>query len=191
MNDNYFNVTIGRRIGSGGLTIARKLGKMLGVEVYDKELIMTAAKDYGIGAEFFEKADEKGPDSFNDSAIGSNNLFKLQTEVIRRLAGMQSNVFVGRCADYVLRDYPKLVTIFVSAPLEARKATVADRFGISEEKAETYIRKMERKRKSYYEYFTFRDWGSSENYDLCIDSSILGSDMTASLISDFVKMAIS
>jgi cytidylate kinase len=159
MNDNYFNVTIGRRIGSGGLTIARKLGKMLGVEVYDKELIMTAAKDYGIGAEFFEKADEKGPDSFNDSAIGSNNLFKLQTEVIRRLAGMQSNVFVGRCADYVLRDYPKLVTIFVSAPLEARKATVADRFGISEEKAENVYQENGKETQIILRIFHFQGLG--------------------------------
>jgi Cytidylate kinase len=190
MNDSYYNVTIGRRVGSGGLDIARSLGGRLGINVYDKELLNVAAKEFGIGAEFFAKADEKNPGLMGDSALSGGALFEMQSEVIRKLAGMQSNIFVGRCADYVLRDTPNLVRIFVTAPLEFRINTIAMKHCVSPAKAEEYIRKKEKMRQSYYEFFTFKKWASMESYDSCFDSSILGFDKTADILSFLVRSII-
>ena len=177
-------------MGSGGLDIARSLGKKLGVNVYDKELLNVAAKEFGIGAEFFAKADEKNPGVIGDSALSGGALFEMQSEVIRKLAGVQSNIFVGRCADYVPRDTPKLVRIFVTAPLDFRINTIATKHCISPAKAEEYIRKKEKARQSYYEFFTFKKWASMESYDFCFDSSVLGFDGTADILSNLVLSVI-
>jgi cytidylate kinase len=190
MNDTLFNVTLGRRVGSGGLDIARSLGAKLGVDVYDKELLNVAAKEFGIGAEFFANADEKNPYVLGDSALSSGALFDMQSRVIRKLAGMKSNIFVGRCADYVLRDTPNLIRIFITAPLDFRIGVIAAKHGVSPQKAEEYIRKKEKMRQSYYEFFSFKKWASMESYDFCFDSSILGFEKTAESLSFLVQEVI-
>lgn len=190
-----FIITIGRQFGSGGLEVARRLGRKLGIPVYDSELISKAAQDSGFSAEFFEQNDEKGPGfTFRsifsgDSCIDSEELFRIQGETIRDIAENGPAIIVGRCSDYILRDCGKKLDVFLTSPLEARVDRVVERMRISAEKAKELIARKDRKRAEYYNHYTLGDWGIADNYDLCIDSSILGIDATADMIIEFARKA--
>ena len=119
-----------------------------------------------------------------ESYLNDNRLFKIQSDVILDLAKQGPAIFVGRASDYVLREMDCL-DVFITAPLEVRKKDVAEREGISLEEAETLIARRDRDRESYYNYLTFGQWGVASNYDLCVDSSILGIEGTADFIIDF------
>ena len=151
--DNKFVVNIGRQLGSGGREIGEKLAVRLGIDFYDKELINLASEESGLCREFFEKADEKASQGIiggvfgmrfpfiSDGAMPCTNclsndaLFKIQSDVIRHLAANKSCVFVGRCADYILREHPRCANIFISASQEDRIARLCRIHGISEEAA--------------------------------------------------------
>jgi len=199
-----FVITIGRQIGSGGKTIADRLGKILDVPVYDKELIYIASKESGLAPELFEKADEKSSKSvlgnifgfagvLSDSAasmggyLNNDKLFDIQSEIIRELADKQSAIFVGRCADYILRDHPNIKTIFITAKLEDRIERLCKSMGISREKTESIIVATDKRRSAYYNYYTFKTWGAASSYDLCINSSVFGIDGTVRTILDFTN----
>ncbi len=193
-------INVGRQFGSGGKQVALELGKRLDISVYDNELISKAAEASGFSKDFFKEKDEKRNlfsfSSFFSTQLGQpqnyvneNELFKIQSSVIRDIAEKESAVIVGRCADYILRDKDFTLDIFITAPLEARKERVAQRLGLSLEKAEETIARTDRKRETYYNYFTFGHWGVASNYDLCVDSSILGIDGTADYIIDFARRA--
>ena len=181
-------ITIGRQFGSGGKAIAEELGRKLGIPVYDNELITEAARHSGISEEFFKQRDEKRRALFIGMRSGMDDevLFGIQSEAIRDIASKGSAIFVGRASDYVLRDLD-CVDVFISAPLEARIKRIVERQGVSEAEAETIIERKDRGRAEYYDFFTFSKWGVASNYDLCVDSSILGIEGTADLIIDFVK----
>ena len=200
-------ITVGRQIGSGGLQVAKMAAEKLGVEVYDKNLLMIAAKDCGIAPEFFDKRDEKTSalgrfarfiglrgSVYADSKVYSDNgslsgddLFALQSKVIRELAERGSGVFVGRAADYVLRDCHNLMSVFITADHVDRITRVMEREGLSESEAEKFIADVDRSRSNYYNYYTSKIWGAAQNYDLCINSSILGWEGTANLISSIIR----
>ena len=195
MGHNIINV--GRQFGSGGKRVASALSEKLGIPVYDNELIAEAAAKSGYSKDLFKKSDERksvftisnifgttNRYSMGESYLNDNQLFKLQSEVIRNIAADGPAIFVGRAADYVLRDMDCL-DVFISAPLEERKKMVSEREGIALKDAEAYILKKDRKRADYYNFFTFGNWGVASNYDLCIDSSILGTEGTAEFIIDF------
>ena len=186
MNPTIIN--IGRQFGSGGRRIAAALGTRLGIPVYDSELITEAARKSGISEEFFHKRDEKRRALFIGMRSGMDDevIFGIQSEVIRDLASKGSAIFVGRASDYVLRDMD-CVDVFISAPLEARVKRIMERQGLSESEAEDLIERKDRGRAEYYDFFTFSKWGVASNYDLCIDSSILGISGTAELIIEFAK----
>ena len=189
-------ITLGRRIGAGGLEIARKLAYRLDIKVYDKDLIWIAARESGLSPEFFEKNDEKPVSKGHltnflgqknssfidtrsyvlDSAISEDGLFKTQSDIIRRLADEGSGIFVGRCADYVLRDYEGMLSVFITADKPDRIARIMEKDGLSAKDAERYIDQGERRRTSYYNYYTFKEWGDSASYDLCLNSSHFGID---------------
>ena len=181
-------ITIGRQFGSGGKAVADELGRRLGIPVYDSELITEAARKSGISEEFFHKRDEKRRALFIGMRSGMDDevIFGIQSEVIRDLASKGSAIFVGRASDYVLRDMD-CVDVFISAPLEARVKRIMERQGLSESEAEDLIERKDRGRAEYYDFFTFSKWGVASNYDLCIDSSILGISGTAELIIEFAK----
>lgn len=202
VNGNYMGVIInvGRQFGSGGLGVANEIGKKLHVKAYDKELISKAAEESGFSKELFMKTDEKR-NLFNLSSyfvtgrfgavhnyIGDNDLFKIQSDVIRKIAEEGSAIFVGRCSNYVLRDM-KCLDVFVTAPMEDRIKRVAERSNLSPEDAKSLIEKNDRTRETYYNFFTFGNWGCSTDYDLCIDSSALGIEGTAEFIIEFGKKA--
>lgn len=182
-------ITIGRQFGSGGKAVADELGRRLGIPVYDSELITEAAKKSGIAEEFFKQRDEKRRALFIGLQSGMNDeiLFGIQSETIRELADQGSAIFVGRASDYVLRDRD-CVDVFISAPLKARVGRIMERQGLSESEAESLIERKDRGRAEYYDFFTFSKWGSASNYDLCLDSSILGIEGTAEMIIKFAQM---
>ena len=192
-------ITIGRQFGSGGKAVAQILGHKLGIPVYDNELIDEAAKKSGFSKDLFEGSDEKKrPFSlssifssnryghFSDNYINDADLFRIQSETIRSLAEKGSAIFVGRASDFVLRDMDS-VDVFLTSPLEVRKAFGAEREGITPEAAGEIILKREKEREAYYNYLTFGNWGVASNYDLCIDSSLLGFEGTADLIIEFIR----
>jgi len=178
--------------------VAEVLGKKLGIKVYDKELILRAAEQSGISTALFRKSDEKKHlfglgsvfsanrfGSFTQSGINESALFKIQSDTIRSIASEGNAIFLGRASDYILRDMD-CIDVFITAPLEARIARVAERLGKSREEAERIILKRDRRRKDYYDFFTFGDnWGRAGNYDLCIDSGIHGIEGTADFIISF------
>lgn len=182
-------ITIGRQFGSGGKAVADELGRRLGIPVYDSELITEAAKKSGIAEEFFKQRDEKRRALFIGLQSGMNDeiLFGIQSETIRDFADQGSAIFVGRASDYVLRDRD-CVDVFISAPLKARVGRIMERQGLSESEAESLIERKDRGRAEYYDFFTFSKWGSASNYDLCLDSSILGIEGTAEMIIKFAQM---
>ena len=196
MNGQNTIINIGRQFGSGGKLIALKISETLGVPVYDNELISKAADESGFSKELFERSDEKrsifnissffGTGRFGETRnyVGDNELFKIQSEVIRDIAAKGPAIFVGRCSNYILRD-SKCLDVFVCAPLEERVKRVSERLGISPEEARTRIGRQDRTRETYYNFFTFGNWGAASDYDLCIDSSLLGIEKTAELIIQF------
>ena len=200
MNGQNTIINIGRQFGSGGKLVALKISEILGIPVYDNELISRAADESGFSKELFERSDEKRSifniSSFFDTGrfgdarnyVGDNELFKIQSEVIRNLAAKGSAVFVGRCSNYILRDL-KCLDVFVTAPSEDRVKRVSERLNISQEEARSRISRQDRTRETYYNFFTFGNWGAASDYDLCIDSSILGIDGTAGFIIDFGRKA--
>lgn len=197
-------INIGRQLGSGGKEIGEKLAASLGIDFYDKELIKLASEESGLCKEFFERADEKASQGIigglfgmrfpfiSEGAIPSNNclsndaLFKVQSDVIRRLAAEKSCVFVGRCADYILREHPRCVNVFISASKEVRLARICQLYRVDEEKAEEMMEKADKRRSEYYNYYSYKTWGAAATYHLCIDSSVLGVDETVRFIEEFV-----
>lgn len=203
-----FVVNIGRQLGSGGREIGEKLAKRLGIDFYDKELINLASEESGLCREFFEKADEKASQSmmggifgmrfpfFSDGVLPSMNclsndaLFKVQSDVIRKLASEKSCLFVGRCADYILRDNPRCVNVFISASREDRIARLCRLHNIAENEAEEMMNRADKKRSEYYNYYSYKTWGMASTYHLCIDSSVLGIEKTVDFIEEFVRLKL-
>lgn len=196
---NNLIINVGRQFGSGGRLVANALGQKLGIQVYDQELIAKAAEQSGFSKELFAKSDEKrnllalsgfivdvGRFGSADNYVSDNQLFVIQSNVIRSLADQGPAIFIGRCSDYILRDR-QCLDVFVTAPDDVRIRRVAERMNLSESQAESLIRKKDRTRETYYNYFTFGHWGVASNYDLCVDSSILGIDGTADMIIDFCR----
>ena len=201
MNAHNTIITVGRRIGSGGKDIARMLATLFGAQLYDKELLNLAAQQSGFCKEFFEHNDERtnfgrgwlhfeNPlmgGSFYGSMFSQEGLYEFQCEAIREAARKGSCVFVGRTADYVLRDMPEATHVFVTAHGDDCLERVCQRSGMEPRQAAKWIADEEQRRASYYNYYTGKKWGHSESYDLCVNSSILGLEATAQFIANFVR----
>ena len=190
-------------MGSGGRIVGTKLAEQLGIAYYDKELINLASKESGICGEFFEKADERNSGSLlkalamgftmnsaifqNDDYLSNESLFQIQSDVIRKVAAEGSCVLVGRCADYILRDDPDCIRIFVSASWQDRiRRAMEYNQELTEKEAGEFLKKADKSRASYYNYYTDKIWGAAEADDLCINSSFYGIARTI----DFVRQLI-
>ncbi|MDR0810928.1 MAG: cytidylate kinase-like family protein [Paludibacter sp.] len=197
-------ITIGRQYASGGRQIGELVAKKLDFAYFDKELITLAAKESGLSREFFEQADEKKRGGFFYSLFGfhsniqlggsdnlflnSETLFKIQSDVIRQLAKQQNCVFVGRCADYILRDNPNSLNIFITANRAERRQRLVERGEKRNgETLDELLDKTDRSRAEYYNFFTNKHWGNSQSYHFCINSSLLGIEQSAELICEIVK----
>lgn len=185
-------ITIAREYASGGSLIGKKLAESLGIAFYDKELIALTAKQTGFTEAIVEKTEREKTHSllFELSAAVQtpleDQIFLAQFQVIQEIAGRESCVIVGRCADYVLRTYPNCRRVFIHAPLEARIARAVTAYGVDAENAEAVVRREDRKRAAYYNRCTNRKWHDAHNYHLCIDSSI-GLDESVELIAQMEK----
>jgi cytidylate kinase len=197
--DSFKVICFGRQLGSGGREIAEKLAKKLDLPLYDKEILALAAKNTGLGRELFENADEKAsPNIFvgfarsypivneslivQESPLSNNALFKFQCEVITQIASKGSAVFVGRCADFILRDHPGLFSVFICGDNKDRIERLCRLRGISIEEAIKTIKKIDKQRSTYYKYYTDKTWGEASSYNVCINSSVLGIDGTVDAI---------
>ncbi len=193
-------INIGRSFGSGGGYVGQAIGRELGIPVYDNELISKVAEEKGYSKGLVTGEEKRslfsvssffasGRLSHLDSGFVNDNLmFQIQSDVIRSIAEAGDAVIIGRCADYILRDL-KCLDVFVCAPMEYRIKRLVELEGLSPEEAESLMRRKDRTRETYYNYYTFGSWGKADNYDLCIDSSILGIEGTADYIIDFGRKA--
>lgn len=195
-------ITIGRQFGSGGREVGRKVAASLGIPFYDKELLAIAAKESGLSAQFLEDYDEKPTNSLLYSiVVGQSHMLmhgnghisveqmasKAQRDAVMSVASKGSCVIVGRCADYILREEPGLVRLFLSASKEDRIRHICERDGMTEDKARDKMRRMDKARRSYYSLHADGDWGEASNYDLCINVSCFGIDKTVETILQYVK----
>ena len=178
MNEKFV-INIGRQLGSGGKAVGERLAERFGIPVYDKRLIKMAAEHSGFGQEFFEKADEKPAKGFFATLLGYlRSPFAAERE---------SCIIVGRCADYILREHPRCVNIFVSASREDRIERLVRTRRLTPEAAEQLMDSTDEKRADYYNYYSNRTWGAAATYHLCIDSSVLGIDGTAAFAEEFIR----
>ena len=198
-------ITIGRQFGSGGREIGYMVADKLGIKLYDKEMLQRAAQDSGICEELFESHDEKPSNSFlyslvmdtysmgysgstyNDMPI-NHKIFMAQFDAIKKIANEGPCILVGRCADYALEGYPNLLSVFIHADLDARIKRIAKKYDLTDAKAKDLIIKTNKKRASYYNYYTDKRWGDADSYDVCLDSSVLGLEGTAEAIIKLIEV---
>ena len=198
-------ITIARQYGSGGRTVGEMLANKLGIHYYDKELMKLASDESGINEALFVNADEKlrstrlfgiaknvysgeliPPES--DDFTSTDNLFNYQAKIIRQLADDESCVIMGRGADYVLKDYDNVLSVFIHAPKDFCMEQAAKKHSMSERELERFIAKTDKHRAEYYKYHTGREWTDARNYDLCLDSSKLGFDRCVEEIIAYMKV---
>ena len=202
---NNIVITMARQYGSGGRTVGEMLAKKLGIGYYDKDIIRMASEDSGIHETLFGRVDEyssaKKP-LFGKNGIYSGelispqskdftsdeNLFNYQAKIIRDLAKEESCVIIGRCADYVLKDYPNVLSVFIHAPKEYCLEGAAKKHSMSPKELERFINKTDKHRAEYYKYHTGREWTDARNYDLCLDSSKLGYERCVDEIISYMKV---
>ncbi|MCM1355361.1 MAG: cytidylate kinase-like family protein [Staphylococcus sp.] len=201
-----FVITVGRQFGSGGRVLAKALAESLGIAYYDKELLVESAKHAGVNPDFFEKKDERFPTflqglfSFSmgvtpmcyytgSSSISDDGLYRSISEFLIHTSREKSFVVVGRSSDYILRDHPRCVNIFVHAPMsECVKRIMGRHDAIDEVKAEAIARKTNKWRADYYNFFTDKTWGDAKSYDLTLDSSILTMEQNVEFVKSYLRL---
>lgn len=194
---NKIIIAIGRSKGSGGQYIGELLAERLGIKCYDREILNETARESGFAKEFIEQYEEKKPSSLLYSlAMGTTmynqplqqQLFISQAKVIKEIAARESCIFIGRCADYVLRDEPDLLSVFVHAPIQDCVKRVKLTSDIPQPEAELMIKQTNKSRAEYYRYFTDRIWGNYKNYHLSLNSSDLTAEGAADLILEYLNL---
>lgn len=195
-------IVIGRQFGSGGRKIGMAVARILGIPYYDKIIISKVATRFGYDPEILLGADEKKPslfgsiipgkygimDSYATSPISKESLYDLQSQVIRQICQEGSCVIVGRTADYIMRDHPGMLSVFIHAPAEWRaKNLVGRNEAKTEQEAYSMIKKADSGRQGYYNYFTGRNWGVASNYHFTIDGSQFDTDEIAGIIADMAE----
>lgn len=189
-------ISIGRQHGSGGREIARLLARELGIKCYDKEIVDEAAKHSDFSRDLINAYDEKRMSAFmlHAGGYGLNENFRLNMQVvsaqfdaIREIASKGDCIFVGRCADYILRDRRDLVSVFILGDMDERLKCLERRQGLDVATARKKIKEVDKDRSSFYKYYSDQVWGDAQNYDLCINSSRLGVEGTVKVIMDYIK----
>lgn len=198
-------ITIGRQFGSGGREVGLKLSERLGIKFYDKELLNEAARESGLSREVIEQFDERPvnsllyslsmglvqgthPTALNESTSLESQIYMAQFNAIRRIADTEDCIIIGRCADYVLRDVPDVMSVFIHAPIESRTRRIARLYELDRDKAKKLIDKKDKVRSSYYNFYSDRRWGAPTSYSLTLDSSKTGIDGAAELIEAYTKI---
>lgn len=202
--DKKVVITIARGYGSGGKTIGKMLAKELGIAFYDRELLYMASDESGINLELFQKNDEEVKKGLFSSStykyngklippedsdfVSKENLFNYQAKIIKDLAAKESCIIVGRCADYVLKDVPGTLKVFIWAPHDKCVETVVDMYSLSESEADKKIKKIDKHRSEYYHYYTGREWDNVRNYDVCLNTAELTFEDCVKIIKSCVEV---
>ena len=198
-------ITIARQYGSGGKTIAAMLAKDLGINCYGREILKMASEESGINERLFEMSDEKLKHSVlmkllkrpyegdlippeSSGFVSDDNLFNYQAKVIKELAESESCVIVGRCADYVLRDFPNVISVFIHAGREFCLEQAMERNSMSLKEMQRFIEKTDKYRGDFYKYYTGHEWSDARNYDLCLNSGKLGFKKCVEEIKAYMKV---
>lgn len=205
MPQETFAVCLGRQIGSGGHTIALEIAKKLNLHFYDNDLIHLAAAECGFNKELFEHKDEErtylrsfftnfipfiGQSDFYRNQVDEESLFAILSQTIKELSEQYNSIFVGRCAEYILRHKPKMTSIFVCADMPDRISRVSNDQHITPEAARKMILANDKRRASFHNFYSEKHWGEADTYDLCINSSKLGMEGTVDFIIDFIQQRI-
>jgi len=202
--DKHYCICIGRKFCSGGRNIAALVAQELGIKVYDRDLLRKAAQNAGFSEKFFEEADEEktrkglrslfmsrfnSSNGFSSNYLSNESIFNMQSDAIRKIHESEDCVFIGRCADYVLRESDRQLNVFIAADMDDRVARVCRHAGddMTPSKALSLIEDIDRKRSSYYNYFSGRTWGDTAVYDICLNSTTLGYDKCADIIVSLAK----
>ena len=198
-------ITIARQYGSGGKTIAAMLAKDLGINCYGREILKMASEESGINERLFGMSDEKLKHSVlmkllkrpyegdlippeSSGFVSDDNLFNYQAKVIKELAESESCVIVGRCADYVLRDFPNVNSVFIHADREFCLEQAMERNSMSLKEMQRFIEKTDKYRGDFYKYYTGHEWSDARNYDLCLNSGKLGFKKCVEEIKAYMKV---
>ena len=198
-------ITIGRQYGSAGREIGKKVAENFGIKYYDKDLITRVAKESGYCEEMIAHNDERPTNSFlynlvmdtysfgyNSSSFVdmplSHKIFLAQFDTIRKIASEGPCILVGRCADYALEEFDNVLSVFIHADMDARIRRIARIYDLTDAKAKDLIKKTDKRRSSYYNYYSNKKWGAAESYNICLDSSLLGIDGTAKAIEQLVEL---
>ncbi len=193
MGSDNVVITISRMYGSGGRTVAGMLSERLNIPFYDKDLVKLASEDSGINEALFVNADEKVKNThifkvaksvYNGEIIppesrdftSNRNLFNFQAKIIKKLAETESCVIVGRCAEFVLKDYDNVLSVLIHAPLDFCYEKASEKLGMSGKELEDYVNRINKQKEEYHKFYTGSVWYDARNYDLCLDSSKLGFD---------------
>ena len=191
-------ITIGRENGSGGRQLGSELAAALGVKCYDSELINETAKASGFAKSFVETHEEHRPGSFLYSLVTGGGvvadeqpfpvqIFQAQSEVIRTIAARESCVIVGRCADYVLRNKPNVLNVFIHSDMESKVRRVVEDYGVESDNVVELINKTDKRRANYYNYYTGMKWGRAENYHLALRTDCIGIDGAVETLIRFIE----
>ncbi|MDO5124961.1 MAG: cytidylate kinase-like family protein [Ruminococcus sp.] len=198
-------ITISREFGSGGREIGKNLANQLGIPFYDKELLELASKESGICKELFVSHDESYTNSLlyslvmgaypvsQDGKINpemplNHRIFLAQFETIKKIAEEGPCIIVGRCADYILKDNDNVINFFIMGNMPQKKRRILERYDIEKNKVEDFIRKTDKRRANYYNYYSDMKWGEAKNYDLCINSSKTGPDGAVELMKAYINI---
>ena len=198
-------ITIARQYGSGGKTIGAMLARDLGINCYSREILKMASEESGINERLFGQADERvkiaswfkvlkkpyegellPPES--SGFVSDENLFNYQAKVIKDLAEKESCVIVGRCADFVLKDYPNVMSVFIHADKDFCMERSLERNSMTRPEMERFIEKTDKYRGDFYRYYTGHQWEDARNYDLCLNSGKLGFEKCVEAIKGYKKV---
>ena len=204
--DKHYCICIGRKFCSGGRNVAAIVAEKLGVKVYDRDLLKKAAQNTGFSEKFFDEADEEktrrglrslfmnhlNSNGLSNNYLSNESIFNMQSDAIRKIHETEDCVFIGRCADYVLRESDRLLNVFIAADIDDRVNRVCRHAEeeMTTSKALSLIEDIDRKRSSYYNYFTGRTWGDPAVYDICLNSTTLGYDKCAEIIVSLAKQRL-
>ena len=198
-------ITIGRQFGSGGREIGSRLAEELGVGFYDKNILRMNSNESGIKESYYHLADERpgsrllykiikgltpelGAPSFGSDLVSADNLFRFQSEVIRKLAAEEDCMFIGRCADYVLEGTEGLVRMFLYGDMDYRVRRITEKEYFDQKDVKKNIKRIDRERRDYYRYYTGQDWQDMENYDVMLNTAVLGTEGTVRAVKAYLKI---